>query len=449
MIAIQQFSETHRRVFTIALPMTAASLSVPLLGVVDTAILGHLEHLRFLAAVAAGSTVMTMVYWLFAFLRMGSTGLTAQAWGRRDWQQCREYLYQSLLLALLLGCGLVILQRPLLPMVVALIQPSSEASQLALEYCQIRIFSAPATLCTYALLGWLLGTQRARDVLLILFTVNLLNIALDFFFIMGLDLNSRGAAWASFSAEWIGLAVALALAQRQLQRLPGKLQRASLLVLERYRLLFTVNRHLFVRTAFLLFTMSFFTAQGARLGDDILAANAILLQLLLSVAFIQDGFAHAAETLAGQAIGAGNRREFYAICGLTTLWGVAISVLAAAIYWLWPTQIIGFFTDLAAVFSNARHYWSWLVVLPIAGVLCFMADGIFIGGNQTRAMQNIMVLATAMVFLPCWYLTRSWGNHGLWFAYFMFLTSRSLLMTTVFFSIERGDGWLSRQATNT
>ncbi len=423
--------------------MTAASLSVPLLGIVDTAILGHLEHLRFLAAVAAGSTVMTMIYWLFAFLRMGNTGLTAQAWGRRDWQACREYLFQSLLLALLLGILLIVAQKPLVLLAIQLIKPSEQASQLAMAYCQIRIFSAPATLCTYATLGWLLGIQRARDALAIMLIVNLVNIALDFVFILGLGLNSEGAAWASFSAEWIGLGAALMLTRRQLKKLPGTPNYSALLVAEKYRSFFTVNRHLFVRTAFLLFSMTFFTAQGARFGDDILAANAILMQLLLAVAFTQDGFAHAAETLAGHAIGAKNRNQFYAVCILVTLWGAAISGVATLLYWLYPEQIIGVFTDLTQVFNNALTYWHWLVALPMAGLLCFMADGIFIGGNKTRAMQNTMAFATLGVFLPCWYLTRHWGNHGLWFAYLMFLLTRSLLMTAMFFYIDRSKNWLA------
>lgn len=429
--------------------MTAASLSVPLLGIVDTAILGHLEHMRFLAAVAAGSAIMGMIYWLFAFLRMGNTGLTAQAGGREDWQATRQYLFQSVLLAWVLGLLLTLLQHPLLTLTIKLIDPSPEVAELALSYCRIRIFSAPATLASYALVGWLLGLQRPRHTLIIMLVINLLNIALDFIFILGLGLNSNGAAWASFAAEWIGLAIALVIAFRQLQRLPGTTNYRQLLQLEGYRSFFTVNRHLFARTALLLLTMTFFTAQGARLGDDILAANAILMQLLLTVAYFLDGFAHAAETLIGHAIGANKPRQFYNICRQAALWTGAISLTATGIFWLWPAVIIGLFTDLEPVFTNALRYWPWLVALPMAGFPCFLMDGVYIGGSKTRAMQNLMALATLGVFLPCWYLTRHWGGHGLWFAYLSFLSSRSVMMTVVFFYIDRGKGWIANPGAAT
>ena len=426
--------------------MTIASISIPLLGLVDTAILGHLEQATYLAAVAAGSSVLTMLYWLFAFLRMGSTGLTARAWGAGNHTRCLELLAQSLLLALILGITLVTFQQPLLKFILGLIKPSEAVYALAMEYCQIRIFAAPATLGTLCAMGWLLGLQKVRSTLLLMLFTNLANIGLDFLFIIGLGMNSRGAAYASFAAELLGFLVALCLIAKHLKGLQGAINWHHLCQWHRYQEFLRINRHLFLRTLCLVFTMTFFTAQGARQGDEILAANAILMQLLLLVAYTQDGFAHAAESLAGHAIGRNHLRQFYQICFDATLWGIGISLVASFAYLFFPETIIAVFTDLPTVAATARNYWPWLIALPVLGVICFMADGIFIGAGKTQAMQNTMLLSTFGLFLPLWFFTRDWGNHGLWLAYLSFLTIRSVLMGGMFAYYSRKKCWLLDQS---
>jgi len=436
-------SQISRQVLHIALPMTLASISVPLLGLVDTGILGHLPKDNYLAAVAAGSNVLTLMFWLFAFLRMGSTGLTSRAWGAGDSARCKEVLFQSLLVAGLLGLLLVLVRRPVVDAILSLIAPSPEVLPLAREYSLIRVFAAPATLMTYCATGWLLGLQQARTTLAVMLFVNLANIALDFLFIIGFGWNSRGAALASLSAEYLGATFALTLVAAKLRDLAANWHWRELVQWRLYRELFTVNRHLFVRTALLLFTMTFFTAQGARQGDEVLAANAILMQLLLLVAFTQDGFAHAAESLTGQAIGARQPERFYRICYISTLWGFVIALLATLGYGLWPETIIGLFTDLPGVATTALTYWPWLTMLPLAGLVCFMADGIFIGSGKTRAMQDSMVVAVLLVFVPVWFFSRPMGNHGLWLAYLSFLSARSLLMGLLFLHYSRRSLWTS------
>ena len=435
----------RQKVWTIALPMTAASISTPLLGLVDTAILGHLELAYYLAAVAAGSSVLTMIFWLFGFLRMGSTGLTARAWGAGDHNRCQELLAQSLLLATVLGCLLVLFQQPLLTAILYLIKPSDEVRILAFNYCQIRIFAAPATLGTLCAMGWLLGLQRAKATLLLMLFTNLANIGLDFLFIVGLKMNSNGAAWASFTAELLGFFLAMFLVARQLSQMGRSINFPHLCQWHRYRELLRVNRHIFIRTACLVFTMTFFTAQGARQGDSILAANAILMQLLLLVAYTQDGFAHAAESLAGHAIGTNNLNHFYRICKEVTFWGLVISLVATAIYLYFPRAIVAIFTDLPEIAEASQHYWPWLTALPLAGLFCFMADGIFIGSGKTRAMQDTMLVATFGLFLPLWYLTQPLGNHGLWLAYLCFLCARSILMGGMFFYYSQHRLWLQNR----
>lgn len=437
-------NQAHKKnILSIALPMTAASISIPLLGLVDTAILGHLKEPTYLAAVAAGSSVLTMLFWLFSFLRMGSTGLTARAWGAGDHDRCRELLAQSLILAFLLGTILVVMQQPLLNIVLKLIKPSDTLYPLAMEYCQIRIFAAPATLGTLCAVGWLLGLQRIRATLLLMLFTNLVNIGLDFLFIIGLDMNSRGAAYASLTAELLGFLLALTLIRGNLAIVQGTINWHHLCQWSRYQEFLRINRHLFVRTACIVFTMTFFTAQGARQGDIILAANAILMQLLLLVAYTQDGFAHAAESLAGHAIGRRHIKHFYQVCAESTLWGIGISTLATLAYLLFPERIIAVFTNLPDVVTATRTYWPWLIALPLLGVICFMADGIFIGAGKTLAMQNTMLLATIGLFLPIWFFTRSQGNHGLWAAYLAFLGIRSLLMGGVFIYYSRAKLWLA------
>lgn len=432
----------RQKVWAIALPMTAASISIPLLGLVDTAILGHLELAYYLAAVAAGSSVLTMIFWLFGFLRMGSIGLTARAWGAGDHNRCQELLAQSLLLAIVLGSLLVLFQQPLLTAILHLIKPSDEVRILAFNYCQIRIFAAPATLGTLCAMGWLLGLQRAKTTLLLMLFTNLANIGLDFLFIVGLKMNSEGAAWASFTAELLGFFLAMFLVARQLSQMDSSINFLHLRQWHRYRELLRVNRHIFVRTACLVFTMTFFTAQSARQGDSILAANAILMQLLLLVAYTQDGFAHAAESLAGHAIGTNNLNHFYRICKEVTFWGLVISLVATAIYLFFPRAIIAIFTDLPEIAEASQRYWPWLTALPLAGLFCFMADGIFIGSGKTRAMQGTMLLATFGLFLPLWYLAQPLGNHGLWLAYLCFLCARSILMGGMFFYYSQHQLWL-------
>ena len=341
----------------------------------------------------------------------------------------------------MLGLLLILLRHPVLETTLSLIAPSAEALPLAREYCFIRIFAAPATLITYCTIGWLLGLQQAKSTLAVMLFVNTANIALDFLFIVGFDWNSRGAAWASLISEYAGASIALLLVTLKIRELPASWHWQRLAHWHHYRSLFVVNRHLFVRTALLVFTMTFFTAQGARQGDEVLAANAILMQLLLLVAFTQDGFAHAAETLTGQAIGAHQLNRFYHLSLITTLWGLAIAIIATLAYLLFPLPIIHLFTDLPGLAAAALIYWPWLTALPLVGLACFMADGIFIGSGKTLAMQNSMLAAVLLVFLPLWYWSRPMGNHGLWLAYLGFLAARSLMMAGLFAYFSRQVLW--------
>ncbi|MDM3870822.1 MATE family efflux transporter [Porticoccus sp. W117] len=434
-------SPIHRKVLSIAWPMIIAGASGPLLGIVDTAILGHLDSARYLSAVAVGASALTLVLWLLSFLRMGTTGLVARAFGQANRQQgrqlCRELLWQSLLLALALGVLLIAFQEPLLQLILWLLGPGEGIYEVALEYCQIRIWAAPATLCSYAAVGWLLGLQRARQTLLIMVATNAANIVLDFLLIIGLEMNSAGAAWASLLAEYLGLAVALWMVRRELKSLGGYVAPRQLLKLASYGQLLAVNRDLFLRTASIVFVFTFFTAQGARLGDDTVAANAVLLQLVLLVSYGLDGFAHAAESLSGHAIGGGKIKRFYAISRACGIWGVAIATGASLAYWLFRDVIVATFTDLPQIAELATRYYGWVVAVPLLATLCYTLDGILLGAGRTRQMRDTMFIAL-LAFLACWWLTLPWGNTGLWLAFCVFMACRSVLMSWAF-------GWLSKR----
>ena len=438
---INQPHTSHREVWQLAWPMIVSNLSVPLLGAVDTAILGHLDSPIYLGAVAVGASVLTFLLWGFGFLRMGTTGLVARAFGAQQSDRCRLLLAQACLLGLALALLLIAAQGLVFPLAMVLMEPSPDVAQWALSYCTIRIYAAPATLVNYAIVGWFIGLQDTRSPLVLMVTANLLNIALDWLLIVVLDMKSDGAATATVIAEYSSLLLALWLVRRKLARLPGQLPHRQLRQLSAYLELWRVNRHLFVRTACLLFAFAFFTAQGARQGDEILAANAILLQLLMLTSYGLDGFAHAAEALTGKAIGAGQRRAFFLACRTSTLWALLTALLITGVFLLGREPLISLFSNLAEVTAEVNRYYLWLCSLPLVAALSYQLDGIFIGGGKSQAMQNTMLLACFAVFLPLWWISQSWGNHGLWLAFCSFNASRSLLMGWMFQRLTKLERW--------
>lgn len=436
---------THQRIWQLAWPMMLSNLSIPLLGAVDTAILGRLPSPAYLGAVALGGAILSLLFWSFGFLRMGTTSLTARHHGGGDDSACRAILGQSAVMALALAALLLLSGPWLAPLAVSWMGGSPEVATLAQSYTQIRLLSAPASLLNFALIGWFIGRQDTRRPLAILATTNLLNIALDALLILGLGLGSDGAAWASVLSEYAGLAVGLGLAWPMLKRMQGRMDWPALGHLASYRPLLQVNRHLFVRTLCLLLVFAFFSAQGARLGDPVLAANAILLQFLMLTSYALDGFAHAAEALSGRAIGARRLDQFYRIVRDTALWALGtalgISVLFALGAPWWPSL----FTRIPEVLSLVNTYYWWVCVLPLIAVWGYWLDGLFLGSGQTRAMQYTVLASALLVFLPLWWLFTPLGNHGLWLAFTAFNGARGLLLGGVFCHLSRRHLWLSHR----
>lgn len=416
------------------------NLTVPLLGLVDTAVLGHLNSPEYLGAVAVGANLFSILYWTFGFMRMGTTGLAAQAWGKRDEFAQIALLLRSVLLATGIGLVLILFHSPLIRTGLLLMDPSENVAGLASEYASIRIWSAPAVLCQYTLVGWLIGTQTPKGPMVMLIAANGLNIILDVLFVTLLGWNSAGVALATVIAEYSAAAVGFFLVLRKLPEGQG-FSRALFGQLEDYLRILRVNRYIMVRTIALLLVLAFFTAQGAQQGDTILAANAVLITFLLVISNGLDGFANAAEALVGEAVGQGNRDQFRQVCQVALRWSLWGSVLFTVAFVLGGRLLINLLTGIEEVRHTAWQYLPWLWSLPLAAVWGFLLDGIFIGATRTRDMQNTMLASALLVFLPVWWLTTDWGNHGLWFSLISLMLARAMTMGWLFFQHSRHDRW--------
>lgn len=432
---------TYQQIGRIAAPMIVANISVPLLGLVDTAILGHLESADYLAAVAVGTSLLAILYWSLGFLRMGTTGASAQARGSASSTAQSEVLVQSAALAMALGLCVLLLAPLILPTALALMNTPAASLELALTYLEIRLFSAPAVLFTYVAVGWLIGQQRTRWVLIIVVSTNVLNIVLDYALILGLGMNSRGAAIASLISECLGailalVAVAPALTARSRHELWSMLSK-----IHRYARIISTNGALFVRTALLLFAFAFFTAQSAKFGATVLAANTILLNLMLFTSHGLDAFAHAAEALIGEAVGQRDWRRFRAVCIACAHCTALTGLLLSAILFLAEANILSLMTNINEVATTAHHFYIWLLFLPLVSASCYLLDGIFIGALQTRWMQFSMIFCITCVYLPCWVLSQELGNHGLWLSFLLFNLARGASLGLIFIQLTRQRRW--------
>ncbi|MGB2253394.1 MAG: MATE family efflux transporter [Spongiibacter marinus] len=426
----------NAKIWSLAWPMILANLSVPLLGLVDTAVLGHLADSRHLSAVAIGASILSLCYWTFGFLRMGTTGASAQSLEHSD-----SLLIKAVLLGLALGSVVWLISPALRSPGLTLMNAEGHLRPLADSYLQIRLISAPAVLASYAITGWLLGQQQARWPLAIALFTNILNIFLDLLLIVGLNMASEGAAIASAISEYAGFTLGLYAVR---QPLGSAIRRGLLNSLKRgmpMRRLLSANAQILVRTAALLFSFSFFTAQGAKHGEVILAANTILMQLALAAAYGMDGFAHAAEALAGRAYKQADRGAFLEVCKTCGRWSLYSALAASLILATGKPLILSLMTSIADVQATANHYYPWLIALPLLSVASYCYDGIFIGALRTGAMQYCMLFSVFVVYLPLWWACTSWGNHGLWLAFAAFNATRGLTLAACFFWLFSEKRW--------
>ena len=427
----------HRLVLALALPMILSNISTPLLGLVDTAVLGHLDSEQFLAAVALGGVIFSFIFWGFGFLRMGTTGLTAQAFGEENKTEVNAVLMRALLLVLIISCFIFLFKQTIEQISFYWLKSSAGVEELALRYFEIRILSAPATLSLYALLGWFLGQLNVRVPLLVVLATNISNIVLDVLFVYQYNMQLEGVALASVIAEYIGFTVALLIAIRMMRKNSSPLHSKQWVNISKFKAMLLINSHIFVRTWCVIFTFAFFTAQSARMGDLVLAVNAVLLNFQSFMAYALDGFAHAAEALVGKAVGAKNRIMYRQAILTAGLWSCAVAIMFAVFYLSLGQQIIALLTGLDEVREMAYNYLPWLIAMPLVSFVSYLFDGIFIGAMMTKAMRNTMLFSLFVVFLPVWYFTRYMGNHGLWLAMTVFMLARGLSMMVVYKRRER------------
>ena len=407
---------THRSVLAIAVPVMLSNVSTPLIGIVDTAVVGRIPDPAYIGAVAVGALIFTFLFWAFGFLRMGTTGLTAQALGRNDHPEILASLGRALLIAVAAGAGLIALQWPIRLVAFTLLDGSAQVEVLAGGYFDIRIWAAPATLANYALLGWFIGLGRTDIGLVLQLVLNVSNMLLDALFVLGFGWDVRGVAAGTLIAEVFAAAVGLAIVLRH-ARASGRLRIDLPTWLEprKLRRTITVNADIMVRSLALVFVFVWFMSRGAAAGDVILAANAVLMQFISVSAFFLDGLAFAAEALVGRAIGAVKRSALLAALKLTTLWAVVVAVAASAVIWFFGPTFIDALTVDAGARAAARTFLPWTALAPLLGVWSFQLDGAFIGATRTREMRNAMLLSAA-IYLAAWWLLTPFGNHGLWAA---------------------------------
>jgi MATE family multidrug resistance protein len=406
---------THRTVLSIAVPVMLSNVSTPLIGVVDTTVVGQIPDPAYIGAVAVGALIFSFVFWGFGFLRMGTTGLTAQALGAKDIDEVAANLGRALLIALAIGLVLIVLQWPIRGTAFYLLGGSAQVEELASQYFDIRIWAAPATLANYALLGWLIGLGRTDVGLVLQLVLNMTNIVLDALFVLGFGWDVRGVALGTLIAECVAAVVGLVFAWRLMRSLGGAISVSSLLMPERLRRTIIVNGDIMLRSLALIMVFVWFVAHGARQGDVILAANAVLTQFISVGAFFLDGLAFAAEALVGRALGARHRAGLLAAVKITTVWAAATAVAIALLTALVGAAVIDFMTVDPAARAAARIYLPWVMLTPVLGVWAFQLDGVFIGATHTAQMRNAMIM-TVVVYLIAWWLLRPFGNHGLWAA---------------------------------
>jgi MATE family multidrug resistance protein len=407
----------------LALPLIFANLSVPLLGMVDTAVVGHMDEPTPLGAVAIGGVLFSFLYWGFGFLRMGTTGLTAQAVGRGEGEA--RVLQQGVLLALAIGLTLILFRLPIGTAGLGLLAPGERVRPLAETYFDIRILSAPAALTHYVVAGWFLGRQNARVAVALLLVTNGLNIALDLIFVVGFGWGVAGVAGASVIAEYSAAGLGLLLVARAhgLARPAGGWR--AVLDGPSLRRMVAVNGDLFVRTLLLLSAFAFFTRQGARQGEVILAANAVLMNFQTFMAYALDGFAHATESLAGRAVGRRRRAELRRVVRAAGQWSIGLALAFTLGYLLLGSGLIALLTGIPEVRETAGDHLVWAALAPLVAVWGFLMDGVFIGATWTRPLRNAMFVSVA-VYLAAWaVLMPIFGNHGLWLAFLVFLAARS------------------------
>ncbi len=422
-----------RQILRLAIPSIVSNITVPLLGLVDVAIMGHMGSAAYIGAISVGAMIFNILYWIFGFLRMGTSGLTSQALGRRDLTEVTSLLKRSVLVGWAVAASIIVLQIPIRQLAFAIIAPEEPIRQLATVYFGICVWGAPAMLTLYGLTGWFIGMQNTRLPMVISITQNVVNIAASIFFVFGLGMKVRGVAWGTVVAQYAGVALAVTLLVVHYSRLRKYAKGGRIMDMGRLLDFFKVNSDIFLRTLCLVAVNLYFLAAGARQGTVILAVNTLLTQLYILFSYFLDGFAFAGEALCGKYYGAENKEAFHMTVRRVFMWGFSVALLFTLVYAVGGLQFLGLLTDEEEVVRAAEPFFPWAMAVPMAGVVAFVWDGVFIGITATKGMLLSSVVATVAFFALYSGSAGAWGNHALWMAFVIYLAVRGIVQTALYF----------------
>lgn len=420
----------NKSILSLAIPNIISNITVPILGMVDIALMGHLDSAVYIGAIGLGGVIFNVLYLSLGFLRMGTTGFTAQAYGKSDNTEIAHGLYRALAVAFVLAVMLITLQSPIEKLSFYLLNGSEEVKELARTYFYIRIYAAPATLGLFVLMGWFVGLQNTVLPMILSITINALNIGFNLYFVQVLKMDVAGVALGTVLAQYGGLALGIFIAFRKYKDKLQPLKMAVLIQIEQLSRFFTVNRDILIRSVLLILTLSFFTSESAGMGDQILAVNSMILQYFFVFSYFMDGFAYAGEALIGKHTGKNDQLMLRLTVKKLLMWGFILSFPFMLFYGIAHQSLFKLITDNDALIEMAKQYRIWMILIPITTFSAFIWDGIYIGATASVSMRNTMLIASLLVFFPVWYFSQPlYFNHGLWIAFHAFMLSRGLLMT--------------------
>lgn len=423
----------NRDIVRLAIPNIISNITIPLLGMVDMALMGHLGSEVYIGAISLGGVIFNFIYWGFGFLRMSTSGFTAQAFGEDNHAESITILVRALLVALIISMLILVLQAPIAWASFQLIGGSDDVEQLANEYFRIRVWGAPAALSLFVFSGWFLGMQNARYPMIIAISVNIINILFSVFFVFALKMKSNGVAFGTVISQYVGLAISIALLFRKYKKLIPEISQKAILNLKILTHFFKVNTDIFIRSFCIILVFTFFTSKSAAIDDTILAVNSLLLQFLLFFSFFIDGFAFAGEALVGKFVGAHQPAQLKKAVRMLFIWGTGLAIAFTLVYLPGINLGLKLLTSQPDVIQHARPYIIWVVIIPLASFGSFIWDGIYIGATASKAMRNALLASAFLVFAPIYFfLNPILGNHALWLGMVLFMFSRGLFQTFLY-----------------
>ena len=423
----------NKSILKLAIPNIISNITVPLLGLVDMILMGHLNSSAYIGAIALGGTIFSVLYSFFSFLRAGTTGFTAQSYGNNDKTETIYSLYRSISIGIPIIVLILSLQTPIAKLSKILLNGSDDVISLALTYFYIRIWGAPANILLYCLNGWFVGMQNTKAPMIIAILINVTNIILSYIFVFILEQNIKGVAIGTVLAQYCGLIVALILLIKNYKSYFVKINTKILFNIEKIKRFFKVNTDLMIRSILLILSIAFFTNQSAKLGNNTLAINMIILQSFYIFSYFTDGFAYAGEALVGKYVGSNDKENLKKVIRYLLLWGFSISIPFTILYGLFPDDFVKIISKNTDILNEVRPYFVYMIIMPLITFTAFIWDGIYIGATASKAIRNTMIISSIFIYIPSWYiLTPKLGNHGLWIAFLCFMISRGITMTILY-----------------